>query len=48
MHTHKKATINPQNNKGNDVHCFMYAVTVAINRDQIDNHPDRISKIYLT
>ena len=40
-----KATINHQNNKGNDVYCFMYARTVALNRDQIDNHPERISEI---
>ena len=46
--SHKKATINPQNNKGNDVYCFMYALTVALNRDKIDNHPERISKIYHT
>ena len=39
----KKATINPQNKK-ND-RCFQYAVTVALNHEQIKDHPERISKI---
>ena len=38
----KKSTINPKNN--NDK-CFQYAVTLALNLDNIDNHPERISKI---
>ena len=38
----KKSTINPKNN---DVKCFQYAVTLALNLDNIDNHPERISKI---
>ena len=38
----KKSTINPKNN---DDKCFQYAVTLALNLDNIDNHPDRISKI---
>ena len=38
----KKSTINPKNN--ND-RCFQYAVTLALNLDNIDNHPERISKI---
>ena len=39
----KKATINPQNKK--DDKCFQYAVTVALNHEQIKDHPERISKI---
>ena len=38
----KKSTINPKNN---DDKCFQYAVTLALNLDNIDNHPERISKI---
>ena len=38
----KKSTINPKNN---DDKCFQHAVTLALNLDNIDNHPERISKI---
>ena len=38
----KKSTINPKNN---DDKCFQYAVTLALNLDNIDNHPKRLSKI---
>ena len=38
----KKATINP---KSNDDKCFQYAVTVALNYEQIKIHPERISSI---
>ena len=38
----KKPTINPKNN---DDKCFQYAVTLALNLNSIDNHPERISKI---
>ena len=38
----KKSTINPKNN---DHKCFQYTVTLALNLDNIDNHPERISKI---
>ena len=38
----KKSTINPENN---DDKCFQYAVTLALNLDIIDNHPERVSKI---
>ena len=38
----KKSTINPNNN---DYKCFQYAVTLALNLDKINNHPERISKI---
>ena len=38
----KKSTINTKNN---DDKYFQYAVTLALNLDNIDNHPERISKI---
>ena len=38
----KKATINPKNNDGI---CFQYALTVALNYEQIKKYPQRISKI---
>ena len=36
----KKSTINPKNN---DDKCFQYAVTLALNLDNINKHPQRIS-----
>ena len=41
----KKATINPQNKQ--DGKCFQYAIPVALNYEQIKDHPERISKIKL-
>ena len=38
----KKSTINPKNN---DHKCFQYAVTLALNLDNIKRDPQRISKI---
>ena len=38
----KKATINPNNNDDN---CFQYALTVALNHQNIKKNPSRISKI---
>ena len=38
----KKATINSKNE---DDKCFQYALTVALNHEQIKNNPERISKI---
>ena len=38
----KKVTINPQNTEDNN--CFQYAITVALNYQNIDCHPERISK----
>ena len=38
----KKSTINPKNN---DLNCFQYAATLALNFDNINNHPEKISKI---
>ena len=40
--TDKKSTINPKNN---DDKCFQYAVILALNLDNINKHPQRISKI---
>ena len=38
----KRSTINPKNK---DNKCFQYAVTLALNLDNINNHLERISKI---
>ena len=38
----KKSTINPKND---DHKCFQYAATLALNFDNINNHPDKVSKI---
>ena len=38
----KKSTINQKNN---DCKCFQYAVTLALNLDKINDHPERIYKI---
>ena len=38
----KKSTVNPKNN---DHKCFQYATTLALNFDNINNHPEKISKI---
>ena len=38
----KKSTINPKNN---DDKCLQYAITLALNLDNIDNHPEKTSKI---
>ena len=38
----KKATINPKNN---DDKCFHYALTVALNHEQIKKDPQKITKI---
>ena len=38
----KKSTINPKNN---DYKCFQYAVTLTLNLDKSNGHPQRISKI---
>ena len=38
----RKSTINLKNN---DHKCFQYAVTLALNLDKINKHPQRISKI---
>ena len=39
----KKATINSISNKGNK--CFQYALTIALNHEEIANHPKQITKI---
>ena len=38
----KKSTVNQKNN---DNKCFQYAVTLALNIEKINDHPERISKI---
>ena len=38
----KGATINPKNTKDN--YCFKYAVTIALNHQELGNDPQRISK----
>ena len=38
----KFSTVNPKNN---DYKCFQYAITVALNHDKINKHPQRVSKI---
>ena len=38
----KKSSINPNND---DYKCFQYAVTLALNLDKINDHPERIFKI---
>ena len=39
----KRAAINPQNEHHNN--CFQYAVTVELNHQNNENHPERISNI---
>ena len=43
--SNKKATINPKNYDEDDNNCFMYAITVALNHQEIGCDPERISKI---
>ena len=38
----KRATINP---KSKDNECFKYAITTALNYNEIPNHPERISNL---
>ena len=40
----KRTTINP---KIKDNKCFKYSITVALNHQNIENHPERISNIKL-
>ena len=40
----KKATINPKNARCN--YCFMYSIVVALNHQNIQNHPERMKKYY--
>ena len=39
----KRATINPKNTNNNK--CFQYTITAALNHQNIDHHPKRISKL---
>ena len=38
----KRATINPKNT---DDKCFQYTETVALNYEEIESHPERVSSI---
>ena len=38
----KKATINPKNK---DNECFKYAITAALNHNEINSHPEKISNL---
>ena len=38
----KRATINPKNKENK---CFQYSITVALNHQNIESHPERISNI---
>ena len=38
----EKATTNSKNSDNN---CFQYTITVALNNENVKNHPERISKI---
>ena len=39
----KGVTINPKNTKNSN--CFQYAITAALNHQNIGHHPERISKL---
>ena len=39
----KGVTINPKNIKNNK--CFKYAITAVLNCQDIDSHPEKISKL---
>ena len=39
----KKVIINPKNTKNNN--CFQYAITAALNHQNINHNPERISKL---
>ena len=38
----KKGTINPKNE---DDKCIIYAIIASLNHHEIDNHPERVSKL---
>ena len=42
MDKKEKTTINPKNE---DDKCFQYAVTVALNYEEIESHPERVANI---
>ena len=42
---HKKVTINPQNTNNNN--CFQYAIIAALNYQNINHNPERISNLNL-
>ena len=43
MDKNKGITINPKNTKDNN--CFQYAITGALNYQNVDSHLERISKL---
>ena len=43
MVKNKGVTLNPKNTKDNN--CFQYAIVAALNHQNIDHHPERISKL---
>ena len=43
----KKATINPKNDAEHDDNCFQYAIIISLHHHELNNHPERISKLKL-
>ena len=43
----KKATINPKNDAEHDDNCFQYAIIKYLHHHELNNHPERISKLKL-
>ena len=41
----KKATINPKNDAEDGVNCFQYAIKISLHHQELNNHPERISKL---
>ena len=41
----KKATINPKNDAEHDDNCFQYAIIKYLHHHELNNHPERISKL---
>ena len=42
---HKKSTINPQNNYDDDNECLRYTIIAAVKYAEINNNPERVSKL---
>ena len=42
---HKKSTINPQNNYDDDNECLRYTIIAAVKYADINNNPERVSKL---
>ena len=41
----KKATINPKNDAKDDANCFQHALIISSHHQELNNHPERISKL---